>query len=85
MQHYVRRRAGPALPLYYESNDGSYSSKGAKPRSRRVPVWVFACVALCAVVALLGGFWLATPIIKAYRTQRSADHETENFFLAENK
>lgn len=82
MQHYVRRRAGPALPLYYESNDGYYSAK-SKPRTKRPPMAVLACAAAAALMFLLMLVWLSTPIIKAYRTQRSVDHESERFFAAE--
>jgi hypothetical protein len=81
MQHYVRRRAAPALPLYSSPVDGY--SKMLKQKTRSYPRWMLAAAALSCVFALLLLAWLSTPVLKAYRTRRSVDHEAEQYFVDE--
>ena len=82
MQSFVRSRRSPALPLYASPVDGY--SKHTKARGLlRMNVVVLACLAAAAVALVLVLAWLSTPILKAYKTSRSPDHESEWSFATE--
>jgi hypothetical protein len=44
---------------------------------------MLAAAALACVFALLLLVWLSTPVLKAYHTRRSVDHEAEQYFIDE--
>ena len=85
--NYVRARNARGhgvLPLTSPDHDYYAYSKLHKPR--RATFWPRALrLAACVLVAaaVLFGWWLSTPILKAVRTTRTPDHPSELVFLSE--